>query len=927
MRRAWRLWALQAALLPGLAGALPVVSAVELRSDVELPDAAELLRSVSVEVGQPLDRENVARSLRNLHAAGVAGQIEAYLLGTEEQPVVAFVLRGRTLVERVEIDGELGLRPSQVRNAVVVGGGEPLLADRVFRSVYQLRELYEAEGYLDASVRVAIDEDEARRRAAITFTVDSGTPAKVGEVRFDGELAPFDPSQLLEPLRGKPAAPYRPRTVRDDRERLESWLLRQGYRQAVVGAPRESRVDSTRVDLAFAVEIGPRFTLEVVGEEKTLRRQDLLPLQDDERFDDGLLEDVAQAIEVYYQSQGHYGVTVDLSEGASETGRHVRLEVVPGAKQTLRELRFVGNEQLTADRLRSVMQTAPRSALSVGTGVVVDDWLAEDLRSLRGLYALDGFSQAEIGPARVLAVDDHLELEIPIVEGRRRMVSGVTLDGVHQFPEEEVVASLPLRPGGPFHPRHEEEALDLLRARYEDAGFGLAQVTSQREVSDDGSLVQVALQVQEGPQHRVERVIVRGQQRTRPQVIRRVLALEPGTPVSQRRLLEVQRRLYGLGIFTRVDVRVIPGTPYSGERDVMVEVREGQRQRLAYGLGYDSDDGARGLLGYGHNNLWGRAISGRVDLRASQRDYQARALLRQPYLGRFRLPVTTSLFDIEQQQESFRSHRRGAQIEIQRPQERSRLSLLYTYKLVEIEDPDTGLEPLLIDRAFADVTIASLTPSLFLDYRDDAIDPQRGWSATLLTELAFPVFAADEEFVKSFLQYARYWPLHRAGVVAVSLRAGAIEPLGSGSTPDPVCESNGLDFPACGVKISERFFAGGRTSHRAYRRDRLGILGETLLEVEGQENAVPFGGTGLLLANLDYRFPLGAGLGGTVFVDGGNVWGDWRSVDPSEVKWGAGVGVRYASPIGPVRLEVGWKLDRLPGEDAYVVLFSFGNPF
>jgi outer membrane protein insertion porin family len=164
-------------------------------------------------------------------------------------------------------------------------------------------------------------------------------------------------------------------------------------------------------------------------------------------------------------------------------------------------------------------------------------------------------------------------------------------------------------------------------------------------------------------------------------------------------------------------------------------------------------------------------------------------------------------------------------------------------------------------------------------------------------------------------------------VLAGSLRLGAIEPRNSVAVADPICEANGLDLVSCGVNISERFFAGGRTTHRAYRRDRLGILGSTLLAVEGDETPVSIGGTGLALGNLDYRFPLAAGVGGTLFVDGGNLWADWRDVSLSDFEWGAGVGLRYSSPIGPIRLEIGWKLDRLPGEDAYVVLFSFGNPF
>jgi len=123
------------------------------------------------------------------------------------------------------------------------------------------------------------------------------------------------------------------------------------------------------------------------------------------------------------------------------------------------------------------------------------------------------------------------------------------------------------------------------------------------------------------------------------------------------------------------------------------------------------------------------------------------------------------------------------------------------------------------------------------------------------------------------------------------------------------------------VSIAERFFAGGRTTHRAYGLDELGIPGETLLAGK------PIGGKGLFLFNVDYRFPLVGALGGTVFLDTGNVWADWRDVRLREIKSGAGVGLRYLTPIGPLRVEVGWKLDREPGESASAVLVSFGNAF
>ena len=149
------------------------------------------------------------------------------------------------------------------------------------------------------------------------------------------------------------------------------------------------------------------------------------------------------------------------------------------------------------------------------------------------------------------------------------------------------------------------------------------------------------------------------------------------------------------------------------------------------------------------------------------------------------------------------------------------------------------------------------------------------------------------------------------------------EPLDPNAERDPLVPpelASGL------IPVSERFFAGGRTTHRAYERDTLGIPGKTLIPVDGA--VFEAGGNGLFLLNLDYRFPIAGQFGGTVFFDLGNVWADWRDVDPADLKPGIGLGLRYRSPIGPVRLEIGWKLDPVPGESTNPVFFlSLGNPF
>jgi outer membrane protein assembly factor BamA len=345
------------------------------------------------------------------------------------------------------------------------------------------------------------------------------------------------------------------------------------------------------------------------------------------------------------------------------------------------------------------------------------------------------------------------------------------------------------------------------------------------------------------------------------------------------------------------------------------------------GLGYDSEDGIRTLLGYSHSNLFRRAVATRFDLRLSQRERQARLLVRKPFMGRLRAPITYSLFRVEQNEQSFDSQRQGFQVDTELSKGDAKFGLLLTLKQVRVLAPDPALEALEIDRNLREIDISSLTPRLFVDRRDDPLIPTRGWTAGLQVEYAFPSFGGTAEFLKLFGQQTSYLDLGRLGVVAGSFRIGAIEPLGSLASLDPTVPG-GLE--SANVPISERFFAGGRTTHRAYRRDLLGVLGETLLQVENDDGSlrrVPIGGNGLLLANLDYRFPIAGAVGGTVFFDAGNVFGEWTGIDLSELEYGAGVGLRYVSPLGPLRLEVGWKLERDADEKGAVIFLSFGNPF
>ena len=404
--------------------------------------------------------------------------------------------------------------------------------------------------------------------------------------------------------------------------------------------------------------------------------------------------------------------------------------------------------------------------------------------------------------------------------------------------------------------------------------------------------------------------------------MRRFLGIEPGDPVRQAAILDLQRRLYGLGIFTRVDVRVAPGAEGGEARELLVDLEEGRSRSIQAGAGYDSESGIRGLLRLSQGNLFGKASALSLDLLGGQKDQHFRLIYRQPYIGNLHAELLATLYDEHEDRPDFVVDRRGGQLVVGRELGRWSLQAFASYRLVELEAEDEFFnEEIPLDSRNA--RVASVTPTANYDRRDDPLDPTRGWNGSFQLEYAFPALAADANFLKLFGQATAYLPLGRFGVLAGSARGGAIEPLaaGAGETPRDALEAS--------VPAAELFYAGGRTTHRAYRRDELGIVGETILldPDDSTPDPYPAGGGGLSLFNFEYRFPVAGPVGGTLFLDAGNVWTDYRDVRSGGFKWGAGLGVRYLSPVGPLRLEIGWKLDREPFEDPYVWFISLGNPF
>lgn len=952
-------WRLVLAWLPGLLGALalappvpaqpapagpeaPLIREIEIRSDVPLAVAEAVEPYLALEVGGRLTEDGARRSLNNLYASGRVARVAITSRPVPEGVVAVVSLWSNLLVEEIGFEGELaGLRRSELQAAVPQQPGQPLIESRVVQGDFQLEELYESRGYLGVRVSLEISPPDRRNRVRITYRIDPGKRAIVSAVDIDGSLGPFSEEELVQQLRSRPGEPFRERTAEDDAERLRSWLLSQGYRTATVDLVSQDREpEEGRVALRFRVEVGPRVELEVVGvEADRLRQHNLLPFLGPDGYDEALLLQAEQRIKTHYQRQGHYRVEVSTREGRTESGAlRIRVEVEPGPVFTLERVAFTGNETFPDQRLAELVETSAERLLGFGDGRLVDEVLSADLRNLRTFYALQGFPAAEVGPPEVEGLAGsarRLALTIPIEEGERRTVGRLSFEGLESLEEGEARRLFRLEEGGGYNESLLEESLDNLRARYDEMGYTRAQVSSTVSWGEAHTVADVAVRVLEGPQQRLGSILVTGNQKTDTPVVLRALEVSPGDPISGTRLLDMERNLYRLGIFSWVEVEFTPADLGATRRDVVVRVREGKTRSVILQAGYDSDDRARGLVGLSLRNVFGRTHAFNADLRLSQEDSRARVAFEQRHLRWLPFGMLYEVFRIEQERESYQANRRIARVQTLPPQDRRRFSLGLDLRRIEPEDFEAPLvarrdedgRPVLEPGVLSpleigeggnprSVRVFSLLPSFQWENRDDPLEPTRGWFNTTELQVAVPAFSADASYAKLFVHQAHYLPVGEAGVLALGLRLGAIEPLRTveGAEGDPLLS----------VPLDERFFAGGRTTHRAFSRFALGIDGETRL-FDGDDRA-SFGGNGLVLANVEYRFPVFGAIGGTVFFDSGNVWRDWRDVD-SRFRNGVGVGVRYSSPIGPLRVDLGYKLDAEPEESDWEVHFTFGHPF
>jgi outer membrane protein assembly factor BamA len=917
-----------------------------------------LLALVETQPGQTLSMTAVRESIARLYSLGRFQDVQVEATEAGDDGVdLHFDLIPIHAVERVEFRGSIGLSQGQLRSTVEERFGRTPEIGRAAEVERVLERLYQDRGYFRASVRAVATELENPHRTILTFQIESGPQARVGTIEIDGD--PLTPREtFLSRLELAPGRPYDRETLQSRLTEYADRLKERGRLQATASHTARVAADGRTADVVVDVQPGPLVTVTFAGDPLPKeRREALVPFQREGSVDEDLIEDASRRIRDYLVRQGYWKADVSVERQQTGEGLTIAFTVRRGPlyKVSADGVRVTGNDSMPMDEIRPLLVLAPDAP-----------YVSSYLEAIRGavlrLYRARGFAWVEVETreeeAGAGAGEPRVRPTIAITEGPRAVIGAISVSGTQALGERDVRRVLTLRPGAPYYEPMLRADRDAVELEYRNLGFAGVQVTLAPTLAADRTRVDLAFQVVEGPQTLIDHVIIVGNRRTAEDVIRRELLLKPGAPLGLRDLLESRRRLSQLGLFRRIDIRELDHGP-SSRRDVLVTVEEAPATTVGYGGGLEVSRrlratgpgglaqerlelAPRGFFDIGRRNLGGKNRSVSLFTRVSVRpkdapedpDADGRGFGFSEYriVGTYREPrafgtnADFSLTGAVEQgvRSSFNFARKGVTAEVgRRLTSTIRGGLRYSFGTTRTFDERlSDEEQATIDRLFPQVRLSMFSAVLTRDTRDDVVEPAAGMLLSAESSTASRALGGQVGFIKTYMQGLWFTRLPGARRVVFATRTSVGLADGFPREADPL---DPAARPIEDLPASERFFAGGDTSIRGFALDTVGVP-KTI-----SPRGFPRGGNAVLLMNGELRVPVWREFGAAFFVDGGNVFERVTDFDFSELRGSLGFGLRYRSPIGPIRVDLGFKMDRreFAGvvEPRTVLHFSIGQAF
>jgi outer membrane protein insertion porin family len=618
-----------------------------------------------------------------------------------------------------------------------------------------------------------------------------------------------------------------------------------------------------------------------------------------------LIQDNANKLRAFYEEEGYWlSRIIPVIKNLSADEVSLTYQIEEGPKIKIRKIVTEGNKALSAGKIKGVMETKEWWLFSfiTSSGYYQKERMEMDVERIRDLYFNNGYIKVVIGEPAIRLTEDKkgMTITIPVSEGDQYRVSSISLSGNKVFSDDVIRKRISMAPEKPFSKGTLRKDILSISELYSESGYALITVTPDLVPDENNKLVQVALKIDEGEKYRIGRIEISGNTKTRDKVIRREVRLDEGDVFNSSLLKRSYERINNLNFFETVEL--VP-KPHPEEKlvDVDIKVKERPTGFFSIGGGYSSVEKFIAMIELTQGNLFGRGqfIKLRAELGGRTTYYDI--TFRDPWFLDKPLSFSTNVYKISKEYPEYDKEATGFGMSLgKRFREYWWGELAYNFenaKISNVDEDDPDVSDIIKDQIGTSTT-SSITPSLTRDSRDNYLDPSKGSRNSIYT--TFAGLGGSNKFFKGEADSAWFFPL---GSTTVMLRGRLGYAAGFG----------GEELP-----LYERFYVGGINTVRGLGYGDAGPK---------DDDGDPIGGTEELIFNIEYIFPLISEirLKGVVFFDAGNSYENFKNF--GDLRYTTGAGVRWISPVGPVRIEWGYNLDKKPGEQPSKFEFAFGSFF
>lgn len=917
-------------------------------------------------VNEPFSIQKIRESVEILQKTALFSQVQVKVEPELSGVHITFLLQPAFYVGIISFPGATSFSYTRMLQSINIPEQTPFVEDVVTNGKGALLNLFRADGFFLATVEPETQRDEKHLTINLIYRCNLNRRAKIGELNFPGLQEPQakDLRDALSSIwaRAKGASLRRGQRFTQARivksqDYLRAHLRNSGHLTPIVRLKEpDYQPDTNRANLTFEVQPGPLVSVRIVGAhiwKRTLRR--LLPIYEEDSIDDQLVEEGGRNLVSYFQAKGFFDARVQPQLETTRDSIRVTYTVQKENRHRVDEVHFEGNEYFPDKTLQAAVAIRKGNRFLFERGKFSNDLLRKSVVSLTNLYRNEGFAKVKIQP-QVRDHEPQIDITFQILEGPQDRVNSLSIKNAqNESIQPPTQQPLRLGAGKPFSQKLLEDDRSQILASYLDQGYLNAHFdSSAARHQDDPHQLDVVYRIDAGLRANAGEVVLLGIQHTQPDLIRRITGpnVKEGQPISRGRLLTAESDLYSLGIFDWASVG--PLRPIEGQEseEVLTKVHESKRKTMDVGVGFEvlprsgnvpvgavvlpgipqvslgekfrtsqkSFYGPRFVFQYARRNLRGRAETASVGLLYSRLDQRVTFTYSDPQLwssswgSLFSLsgerttenPIYEArLGQLSWQVEKFLDKKRTKVARLRYSFQRTNLSNITIPELVLPEDQR--------------VRLSTFFGEFVRDTRDQPLDAHRGLYQTASFGITATALGSSSDFTRFLGQTAFYLPLRPSLVWANSFRLGLAAPFANSRVP-----------------LSERFFSGGPDSLRGFPINGAGPQrAVTVCSNPGDVStcsliSVPEGGPMLAILNSEARFPipLRSGLGGVVFYDGGNVY---RNINFRQFTSGytnsVGFGLRYRTPVGPIRIDFGYNLNAPPGLRPWQYFVTLGQAF